>query len=121
MYFQTLHKMAVIFLFLVQAADGRDKWWNVSTGGSLQAIVEVVTNDNPGTTPNNAYARSSNSNNGRSRNPRIPVVSATPAQATAPGAYGAPPAAASVGTGYAPRPSASTSEPQPVYTVSFPN
>lgn len=120
------------YYYFRQAADGRDRWWNVSTGGSIQAIVELVTSDSPGTAPNDAYPRrdgtsarngNNNYNNGRgsggSSNPRVPVASATPAQATASGAYGAPPAEASATTAYTSRSNASISEPQPLYTVSF--
>ncbi|CAM9779120.1 unnamed protein product [Scytosiphon promiscuus] len=41
---------------LDRAATGEPKWWNVSTGGTLQAIIELVTPDSSPTHPNTAYA-----------------------------------------------------------------
>ncbi|CAM9252245.1 unnamed protein product, partial [Laminaria digitata] len=51
-----------------QVADGSAKWWNVSTGGTLQTIIELVTDDTPTTHPNSAYQSSSITNSNRNNN-----------------------------------------------------
>ncbi|CAN0167128.1 unnamed protein product [Ectocarpus sp. 6 AP-2014] len=99
---------------LKTAATGESKWWNVSSGGTLQAIIELITPESgggggTGTHPNTAYSRSSAAaaapaaassrpsggsyGGGRvatvNPSPHVAVAHATPVAAGAPGnAYG---------------------------------
>lgn len=77
-----------------QGATGQPKWWNVSSGGTIQATIEMISNDpsrvQPTTTARTSATPNNSNNNNHKQNQnggnRV-VYNAPPASAPAPASY----------------------------------
>lgn len=125
----------------MQAANGQARWWNVSTGGTLQTAVELVANDASGTsrptsgqhinsnnnynnnnngypTGNNQpnYPNNNNNHNGNNNNGSGYKEYSSGGRVTGPNASPAP---ATYGNPYQTSTNASALDPRPPYAVRF--